>query len=416
MRIAIVGAGISGLTAAYLVNREHEVDLYEQADYAGGHANTISIDAGDREVALDTGFIVYNENTYPGFTKLLRTLGVRTKPGDMSLSVRCDACNIEYSSRGLRGFLAQRSNMVRPARAALAFDIFRFYRDTRRSIDASAPDRVALDEYVREKRYSGEFVRHFLIPLAAAVWSTPQDKVGDFPAQYFLRFLHNHGIIGLQPAFVWRTVEGGSKRYVEAMTEPFADRVRLHAPVRQVTREAGGARLVLDGGREERYDRVVLATHADQALNMLGDASVEERTALSVFRYTANTANLHTDRQMLPEIPSARASWNYRTADCRAPGQALGMTYHLNRLQALDEPVDYCVTLNARPARPDTIIAEMTYEHPSYTFDTLDGQRAIEALQGQRGTYFAGAHLGYGFHEDGLQSGVRVARRFGIEL
>lgn len=414
MKIAVIGAGISGLTAAYLLNREHEVHVFERADYAGGHANTVTIDAGDREVGLDTGFIVYNEHTYPGFTKLLRELGVRTKAGDMSLSVRCGACRMEYSSRGIAGFLAQRSNAVRPARAMLAVDMLRFFRDTRRVVASVAYEGATIEEVVRERRYGGEFVRHFLTPLAAAVWSTPAGKMGAFPAAYLLRFLLNHGIIGLQPAYVWRTVEGGSKRYVEAMTEGFADRVRTSAPVRAVRREAERVEVLTDAG-SEHFDHVVMATHADTALALLADADDRERAALGAFRYTTNHAVLHTDGRMLPTREAARASWNYTTRDCRSQGGSLGMTYHLNRLQALREPVDYCVSLNAGGIAAETVIAEMTYEHPQYTFGTLAAQGAMEALQGERHTHYAGAHLGYGFHEDGLQSGARVARGFGIE-
>ena len=415
MKIAIVGAGISGLTAAYLLNREHEVDVYERADYAGGHAHTVSIDAGDREVALDTGFIVYNEHTYPGFTSLLRKLGVKTKPGDMSMSVRCRACDIEYSSRGIAGFLAQRSNVLRPARALLVVDMLRFYRDARRAIREPGLLSGTLAEFTRARRYSGEFSRHFLFPLASAVWSTPRGDVGEFPAEYFIRFMHNHGIIGFQPAFVWRTIEGGSKRYISAMTAQFSDRVRLKAPVRAVRRDPTCVTLMTAAG-QERYDRVVVATHANEALHLLTDASREERAALSRFQYSTNKAVLHTDSSTMPANDSAWASWNYFTTDCRAEFGSLGMTYHLNRLQALQEPTDYFVSLNAANIRPDAVIDEMSYEHPTYTFDTLTAQRDIETLQGQRRTYFAGAHLGYGFHEDGLQSGVRIARSFGIEL
>lgn len=416
MRIAVIGAGISGLTAAYLLNREHEVHLYERADYVGGHANTVTIDGGDREVGLDTGFIVYNEHTYPGFTKLLAQLGVRTKAGDMSLSVRCRACRMAYCSRGLAGFLAQRTNALRPARAMLAVDVLRFFRDTRRAVTSGSYDSATIDEFVRGRRYGGEFVRHFLVPLASAVWSAPSSSVGAFPAAYFLRFLHNHGIIGLQPAYVWRTVEGGSKRYVAAMIDGFADRVRTSTPVRAVRRDADGVDVVGDGAEPERYDRVVMATHANEAVSLLADASDAERAALSAFRYTTNHAVLHNDARMLPSREPLRASWNYATADCRSAAESLGMTYHLNRLQALDESEDYCVSLNARGIAPASVIAEMTYEHPQYTFGTLAAQDEVETLQGDRNTFFAGAHLGHGFHEDGLQSGVRVAQRFGIAL
>ena len=416
MKIAVVGAGIAGLTAAYLLNRAHDVELFERNDYAGGHANTVTVQAGGRDVGLDTGFIVYNEHTYPGFTKLLETLKVGTKAGDMSISVRCAACRMEYSSRGLGGMLADRTNLLRPGRWLLGVDILRFYRDTRRALASGAYADATIDEFVRERRYSGEFVRHFLVPLASAVWSTPPVEIGSFPLAYFLRFLSNHGIIGLQPAFVWRTVEGGSQSYVRAMTETFAHDVRLSTPVRGVTRDAHGVAICLANGEGRRFDKVVLACHADEAQRLLGDASDDEQRALGGFSYTANPAVLHTDASMLPRRPRARAAWNYVTDDCRGSGGVLGMTYDVNRLQALDEAETYCVSLNAQGVRPDTIIRKMTYDHPRYTFQTLAAQQAIERINGARNTHFAGAHLGYGFHEDGFASGARVAAEFGITL
>jgi predicted NAD/FAD-binding protein len=413
MKIAVVGAGISGLTAAYLLNRKHDIEVFERNDYAGGHANTVVADVGGRHVGLDTGFIVYNDHTYRGFSGLLRELGVATKAGDMSISVRCGACRLEYSSRGVRGMLAQPSNLLRPARWGLGRDILRFFRDTRRALREGSYDQATLDLFMREQRYGGEFVRHFLLPLAAAVWSTPAGSVGDLPARYFLEFLQNHGIIGLQPAFVWRTVSGGSREYVRRLTASFDCRVRLSTPVRAVRRDADGVRVVLADGCERSFDKIVLACHADQALRLLADASVDEEAALRGFSYTVNRAVLHTDASMLPRRYAARASWNYATDDCRVPDGTLGMTYHLNRLQVLDEPVEYCVSLNAGVA-PAAVIRGLTYEHPAYTFGTLAAQQALLSLNGTRHTYYAGAHLGYGFHEDGFQSGVRVAALLGV--
>lgn len=413
MKIAVVGGGVSGLTAAYLLNRTHDIELFEQNDYAGGHAHTVVAEVGGRELGLDTGFIVYNDHTYPGFSGLLRELGVATNESDMSISVRCRACRVEYSSRGLGGMLAQRSSVLRPARWPLGWDTLRFFRDTRRVLREGSYEQATLDAFLRDRRYSGEFVRHFMVPLASAVWSTPPAAIGELPARYFLGFLQNHGIIGLQPAFVWRTVRGGSREYVRRLTASFDYRVRLSTPVRAVWRDAEGVRITLDDGRERAFDKVVLACDADQALKLLADPSKEERRALGGFSYTANRAILHTDSAMLPRRPAARASWNYATDDCRGGGGMLGMTYHLNRLQALDEPVDYCVSLNARVA-PAAVICDMTYEHPAYTFGTLAAQQALASVNGARHTYYAGAHLGYGFHEDGFQSGVRVAALLGV--
>jgi hypothetical protein len=416
MKIAVVGAGVSGLTAAYLLNRAHDVELFERNDYAGGHAHTITVAAdGGRRVGLETGFIVYNEHTYPGFTALLRDLRVPTKAGDMSISVRCRACRLEYSSRGVPGMLAQRRNALRPRRAMLAIDILRFYGDTRRILRDGGYEEATLRDLARGRRYSGEFVRHFIVPLAAAVWSTPASGVLEFPARYFLRFLHNHGIIGLQPAFVWRTVQGGSQAYVRAMLDTMPGRTRLQAPVRAVRRDADTATVRLENGDERRFDAVVLACHADDALSLLADASPEEQLALGGFVYTSNRTVLHTDASLLPASERVRASWNYATDDCRDDGSELGMTFHLNRLQALDEPREYCVSLNAREIEPSDVIAEMTYEHPTYTFGTLAAQEAVGRIQGERRTFFAGAHLGYGFHEDGYASGARVAAMLGVE-
>ncbi len=413
MKIAVVGGGISGLAAAYLLNRAHEIEVFERSDYAGGHANTVNVDADGRDLGLDTGFIVYNEHTYPGFSGLLHELGVATNVGDMSISVRCRACRVEYSSRGLGGMLAQRSNVLRSARWRLGWDILRFFRDTRRVLSTGSYEQATLDAFLEDRGYSGEFVRHFIVPLASAVWSTPPAAVGDLPARYFLAFLQNHGIIGLQPAFVWRTVRGGSREYVRRLTASFDCRVRLSTPVRAVWRDAEGVRIAFADGRERGFDKVVLACHADQALKLLADPSNAEKRALGGFSYTVNRAILHTDSAMLPHRPAARASWNYATDDCRLGGTVLGMTYHLNRLQALDEPVDYCVSLNASVA-PATVIRELAYEHPAYSFETLAAQQALSSLNGTRHTYYAGAHLGYGFHEDGFQSGVRVAALLGV--
>jgi len=418
MKIAIVGAGISGLTAAYLLNRAHDIVLFERGERAGGHAHTIEAVMPDGPpLPLDTGFLVFNEHTYPGFVRLLGQLGVRHQPSDMSISVRCAACRMEYSSRGLAGMLAQRSNALRPARAMLALDILRFYRDVRRELREPAHQGQTLGAFLRARRYGGEFVRHFIIPLAAAVWSTPTRDIEQFPAVYFLRFLHNHGIIGLQPAYEWRTVAGGSRRYVDAMLRTFPCRTRLSTPVRKVLRDAEGVRLLLADGSCPRFDRVVLACHADEALRLLADPDDGERRALAAFAYTSNHAVLHTDPALLPAKDAVRSSWNYATPDCRRPEASLGMTFSLNRLQAIDSPTQYQLSLNSNGhVRPDTIIAEMTYEHPRYSFAALEGQQALLRMSGERHTFFAGAHLGYGFHEDGLQSGVRVAGAFGIAL
>jgi predicted NAD/FAD-binding protein len=415
VKIAVVGAGISGLTAAYLLNRAHDVELFERNAYAGGHANTVVVSDSGAKVALDTGFIVYNEDNYPGFTRLLRELNVSTQASEMSLGVSCQSCRLEYSSRGLRGMLAQRTNIARPPRWMLGVDILRFYRDTRRVLRRGPFQTDTLGEYLRARRYSGEFSRHFLVPLAAAVWSTSPRQALDFPLRHFLQFLTNHGIIGLQPANKWRTVAGGSRNYIRAMLDTFPGQTHLAAPPTRIERRPDSVHVQLASGECRSFDQVVLACHADEALALLVDPSEAERRALGAFSYTSNRVVLHSDVSLLPARPAARGSWNYATRDCRSDS-ALAMTYHLNRLQALSGTRDYCVSVNPRHIHPGKIIQEMTYDHPQYTFETLEAQQVMERINGERRTWYAGAHLGYGFHEDGLASGARVAAAFGIAL
>jgi predicted NAD/FAD-binding protein len=413
MRVAVVGAGISGLTAAYYLSRAHEVDLYERNDYAGGHTRTVCFDDGKNVLGLDMGFMVYNEASYPGFSALLRELGIETQPSDMSFGVSCAACKVEYSSRGVPGMLAHRSSAVRPSMLRLGFDIVRFYRDAVRCLSNRAFEDVTVTRYLSEKRYSDGFRRHFIYPLLAAVWSTPPSMVDVFPLQYFLRFIHNHGLIG-PGAFRWRTVKGGSARYVDRMLSTSRVTTRISAPARSVRRGPYTVSVTTEDCRTAAYDKVVLACHADEALDLLSDAGHKEIEALSAFTYTKNSVVLHSDKAMLPTSRAARASWNYVTPDCRAPSAPLTLTYHLNRLQALDTDQHFCVSLNAKDIEPQSVIHQSEFSHPRYTFRTLEGQRLIGEIQGERHTFFAGAYLGYGFHEDGYVAGRDVAAMLGV--
>jgi predicted NAD/FAD-binding protein len=412
VKIAVVGAGVSGLVSAYLLSRQHEVHLFERNDYFGGHANTHDVEG----VGVDTGFIVYNEPAYPRFSRLLDELGVPTQPSDMSFSVTCHACKIAYSSRGLAGFLARPWTMLRPGRARFGLDIRRFYKDAPASMDSPELDGLTLSQYLASRGYGDEFRRHFIVPLAAAVWSTAPGEIEAFPASYMLRFLYNHGLVGGRDGrWRWRSVTGGSRSYVSAITSRL-ECARAGMPVRGIERTEGGVRLRFGDDDYVDFDRAVIATHADEALALLGDASDDELDALRCFAYTKNSATLHTDASLLPRQKAVRASWNYVTADCRAPGAELGLTYHLNRLQSLDGPKKYCVTVNPGAGiDPASVITEIGYTHPQYTFRTLEGQRRVAAVQGRRGVYFAGAHLGYGFHEDGVESAYRVAAMLGVE-
>ena len=385
-----------------MLARDHDVKLFEREPLAGGHANTVTHDG----LALDTGFLVHSLQNYPLLTRLFGELGVATQPSEMSFSVSCSSCGLEYS--GKRPF-AQIRNAANARFYGLLWEITRWLRTARRTLDEADYERASLQQYLDANNYSRAFRSHFLVPLTSALWSTAPGRALEFPAAYAIRFFEHHGMLGFG-RLPWRTVSGGSRVYVDAILARLGAAAQTSVPVRSVRRTADGVELRTADGEPRAFDRIVIATHADEALALLEDASDDERRALGGFSYTVNDTVLHTDATFLPRTKSARASWNYRTGDDGAPT----LTYSLNRLQKLHTDREYCVTLN-QDVPEEHVIARFAYAHPLFTVGTLDAQRATTELSGQRHTAYAGAHLGNGFHEDGLASGVRAAAVLGVD-
>jgi predicted NAD/FAD-binding protein len=407
MRIAIVGAGVSGLVAAHLLHRTHDVTVFEAGDYAGGHTNTVTVETEAGRHHVDTGFIVFNDRNYPRFERLLARLGVASQPSSMTFSVSDEAGDFEYSGASPNGLFAKRAHLVTPWFHRMVADLVRFNREARALL--ASRDDPSLRGWLEQRGYSRAFVERLIVPQAAAVWSADPEQMWRFPARFLAEFFDNHGMLGLTGRPRWRTIRGGSQRYVEALTRPFADRVRLRSPVREIARHDD--HVMVDG---DRFDHVVVAAHADQALRMLADPSDREHELLGAFPYQPNEAVLHTDRALLPRRRRAWASWNYHLLD--APSGKPTVTYHMNRLQALDADRQFCVTLN-RSDRidPAHVLRTIQYAHPVYTAAGAHAQQRHEEISGQRRTHYCGAYWGWGFHEDGVSSAVRVAERLGGE-
>ncbi|MFJ1865597.1 NAD(P)/FAD-dependent oxidoreductase [Streptomyces sp. NPDC088097] len=418
-RTAVVGGGVSGLTAAYVLARTHEVTLYEADERLGGHAHTHEVKGPDGLVRpVDSGFIVHNDRTYPHLLRLFGELGVATRPTTMSLSVRCEGCGLEYAgARGPRGLFARPSNALRPAYLRMLAQVPAFHRQARRLLATPAGTyEITLGEFLERGGFGPYFTGHFAIPLVASVWSCPPGGALSYPARYLFRFLAHHGMLAVGGSPNWRTVEGGSARYVERVREELGlGAVRQGVPVRSLARTGSGVLVTTADGASDAYDSVVVAVHADQALGLLADPTDAERATLGAFHYSRNRTVLHTDASVLPRAPGARGCWNYRLDGCRPSEVPVQVSYDMNRLQGLDAPEPYVVTLGGdERVRPDRVIAEMEYEHPLYTPESVAAQRRLPELSGPV-TAFAGAYHGWGFHEDGCRSGVEAAAALGVE-
>ncbi len=410
MKIAIVGSGIAGNVAAWHLHREHEITVFEAGAHAGGHSHTHDIEQAGRRFAVDTGFIVFNDWTYPNFIALLETLGVAWQDSSMSFSVRDEASGLEYNGTSLNTLFAQRSNLLRSSFLGMIRDILRFNREAPALLDTLGGEEP-LGDYLERGRYGRAFIERYIVPMGAAIWSTDPTLMLGFPARFFVRFLDNHGMLSVNARPTWRVIRGGSARYVDKLTAPFRDRILLRTPVEQLRRLPGSVIVKARGRDAERFDAVFLACHSDQALALLADPSAAEREVLGAIPYQANEAVLHTDARLLPRKRRAWAAWNYHVL--RATGERVALTYNMNILQGLAAPEPFLVTLNRSDTiDPRKVIKRMTYHHPQFTPWGVAAQARQAELNGPLNTYYCGAWWRHGFHEDGVVSALAALEHF----
>ncbi|ANI56579.1 NAD(P)/FAD-dependent oxidoreductase [Pseudomonas sp. DR 5-09] len=415
MKIAIVGSGIAGLTCAYLLARRHEITVFEADARIGGHTHTVPVTVDGREYSVDTGFIVFNDWTYPNFIRLLGQLGVTFKPTEMSFSVNDPDTGLEYNGNNLNSLFAQRSNLLSPGFWGMLRDILRFNKEARRDL---AEQRIAtdttLDDYLKAGGYGERFILHYIVPMGAAIWSMPMAEMLNFPLQFFVRFFENHGLLSISNRPQWQVIEGGSSAYIAPLTASFKERIRLNCPVGRIDRDAHGVVIHSPAGIE-RFDKVVLACHSDQALRLLGNPDDKEREILGALPYADNEVVLHTDTRLLPTRKRAWASWNYRLGG--AGHTRAAVTYDMNILQGLKSDTTFCVSLNQSAGiTPSKVLARFTYAHPQFSLAAVAAQQRWAEIDGAQHTHYCGAYWANGFHEDGVVSALRVAASFGESL
>lgn len=418
MKIAVVGGGISGLACAYLLHEEHQITLFESNHYIGGHSRTIAVRAGEKIHAVDTGFVVFNDRTYPNFVRLLDRLGVASQPSCMSFSLRCEESGMEYNSRSLSRLFVQRRNLLNPRFLRMLGEVLRFNRQGRRlAASANGWGQARLGEFLFAKGYSRDFVERYLVPISASIWSSDPARIEDFPVQFLAGFMHNHGLLNVRNQPQWRVVQGGSWRYVDRLIQPFRDRIRLSSPVTGIRRSADRVEVRSPQQGWESFDHIIIAAHSDQALRMLDDPSNAERAVLGAIGYQPNDTLLHSDTRLLPRNRSAWASWNYHLLPAQRRRNRVAVTYHMNRLQSLDAERQFCVSLNrSQDVAPSQVIERLRYDHPIFSPQAVQAQQDHSLISGINRTHYCGAYWGYGFHEDGLNSALRVCRYFGKSL
>ena len=415
MKIAIIGSGISGLTSAYLLNRNHDITVFEANDYIGGHTHTHNIKIKDKEYAVDTGFIVYNERTYPNFIKLLDTLGVERQLSTMGFSVKSASEDYEYAGESLNSLFAKRSNIFRLGFLRMLYEMYRFGKksdSTGLGLDVS----ITLGTYLRSENYSNEFINYFIIPMGAAIWSTPANKVLDMPAYFFIKFFYNHGMLEIINRPKWWVIKGGSSAYIKKIIKGFESKINLSSPIRTVSRLDNGIEIETANSKKPLiFDAVVFATHSDQALGMLKDPTEKEKDILSSIPYQKNEVLLHTDSSVLPKRKLAWASWNYQLDS--NPESPVVLTYNMNILQSLDCDETFCVTLNDHQSVDKSkVLKKITYHHPLFTVKGIEAQKRKLEISGVNNTYYCGAYWHNGFHEDGVASAIEVCKHFGEQI